>query len=78
MYNDIHPVTFNSRRKYPCTRGLVLTVHKIYSPSAPKVLISSSRECVDVGFISKTTGTGNPKQYYILKLYLMIDIQDPK
>ena len=71
VYNAIHPVTSNSGRKSSCTSGPVSAVHKISSPSAPKYVVLSSYDCVDTEVISKTAGTGNPKLYYILKVYLM-------
>ena len=64
MHDDIHPVTSNSS-------GPVSAVHKIYSPPAPKDVMSSSYDCVDTEVISKNAGTGNPKLDYILKVYLM-------
>ena len=71
MYDGIHPVTSNSSRKSSCTSSPVSAVHMIYSPSAPKAVMSSSYDCVDTEVISKTAGTGNPKLDYIFKVYLM-------
>ena len=65
VYNDIHTVTPNSRRKSSRTSGPVSTVHKMSSSSVPKAVISSSHDCVDAGIISKTAGTGNPKHAFI-------------
>ena len=47
VHDAIHPVMSNFRRKSSCTSGPVSDVHKIYSPSAPEAVMSSSYDCVD-------------------------------